>query len=284
MKLGVEEAKDTGKKIYLNLRVGKIAQTSKDELEGFRPVQTENKGGQKFHFFAKLYDGITGYIKEITWHTSEFPDGGTSQGWNVAIDTGGVDYVLYIASNDRPFHRFMSVLGNVDFNEPVRFVGFMGDNKNKVLLLYQDEGDFENNIKPKPVQPKWEEKWLSNQIKQKLREKVELTEQEEKSVARGNDGKIIGIMQYDAMNDSLSESGYPYIVQDAGGKWDFTLWTKFLHAKMEETIIPAISEAAAARESAAISGEDNDSEAQSDPFGNVPDHYVPSADDDDIPF
>jgi hypothetical protein len=274
MQLGIKESTDTNR-IYLNLRIGKIAQTSKDEKPGFKPVFTTNKSGARFDFFAKSYDELTGYVKAIDWHKSEFSDGGTSQGWNIAIDTGAGEYVLYLADKDRPFHRVMSVLGRVDFAQPVKFIGFSGKG-GKVLLLYQSEGEG-----AKPVQPKWQEKWLSKLLRQKVKEKIELTDKERESLAYDDAGKILGVMKYDEIEETFTD-GFPYIVQGEDDKWDFSIWTKYLMDKMRSEVIPAVNAATENRVELFIDSRNAENDSDDD---YLPDsHYQPSEPDSDVPF
>jgi hypothetical protein len=228
MPLGAEESQNSGR-IWVNLRIGKIAQTSNSPVEGFVPAQTENKSGQITNFFAKPYDHITGYVTDIRWHTKEFSDGGTTSGWNITIDTGKEVFVLQLRSTDRPYHRVMNCLISADFDNPIRFVGFLGEyqgKKQKVLLLSQ-----ELNAEGKPVwlEPSYAERWLSRAIIEKLRQGLELTEQEEKNVKRTSDGKF--------------DKDYPYIHQKNDGKWSFDAWDDFLYEKMKSEVIPSVIEA-----------------------------------------
>jgi hypothetical protein len=134
-------------------------------------------------------------------------------------------YVLGIGSLDRPFESTMNSLCNVDFSKPVRFVGFMGTNKDKskkqkVLLLTQsgEEKDW--------VHGKYEMKFLSQLIVKKLKEKIELTEDEKRNIAYLPDGKIDG--------------EYPYVKEKLDGKWSFEAWREFLMGEMYSTVIPAV--------------------------------------------
>ncbi len=76
--LGATESRDSSNRVYVSLRTGKISEVSKDENEnrpGYKPFTTENKSGQKYHFFAKTYDDLTGYIKDIKWNEHTLTDG-----------------------------------------------------------------------------------------------------------------------------------------------------------------------------------------------------------------
>jgi hypothetical protein len=245
MELGAAEARASNAK-FVNLRIGKIAQTSKDPQVGFSPAKTVNKSGTENHFFAKPYDHITGYIDEIRWHEHTLKDGTVLTGWNVAINTGKDLYILSVSSNDRPFDGFMNSLRNVDFTQPVKFQGFIGEQKDangkgtgkkqKVLLMYQsDEG-------PKAfVKGKYEMKWLSQLLVKKLKEKIELTEDEKKNIAYLPDGKIDG--------------EYPYIKEKLDGKWNFDNWREFLMGEMYSEVIPSVDIAKHARGDVEFPGE-----------------------------
>lgn len=257
MELGAAEARASNAK-FVNLRIGKIAQTSKDPQEGFSPAKTINKSGTENHFYAKPYDSIAGYVDEIRWHTHTLTDGTILSGWNITVNTGNDLFVLGISSKDRPFTRLMSTLCNVDFNEPIKFVGFMGEyegKKQKVLLVKQENAEgVEYN-----VQPKYEAKFLSTLIVKKLKEKVDLTDKEKQNVAYTAEGKI--------------DKDYPYIKEGLDGKWQFDAWTNFLMERMQEDVIPFVDVTKEGRGDVEFSGEAR-TEAP----------VVVQDDDDDIPF
>lgn len=279
MELGAAEARHSNAK-FLDLRIGKIAQTSKEQREGFSPATTKNKSGTEHHFFAKPYDSITGYIDDIRWHTHTLQDGTVLTGWNIAINTGNDLYILGVSSNDRPFDGLMNSLCNVDFTQPVKFQGFWGEQKNsqgqktgkkqKVLLMYQTEGD------PKAfVKGKYEMKWLSQLLVKKLKEKIEISEDEKRNLAYKPDGKIDG--------------DYPYIKEKLDGKWNFDNWREFLMGEMYTYVIPAVEIAKSDRgeiSTGTIIVEDDDDLAIGGRYDAQAPGFNPSEEDDDsqIPF
>ncbi len=93
MELGAAEGRTSNAK-FVNLRIGKIAQTSKDPQVGYSPAKTVNKSGTENHFYAKTYDNITGYVDDIRWHTHKLADGTELTGWNITINTGKDEFVL----------------------------------------------------------------------------------------------------------------------------------------------------------------------------------------------
>jgi hypothetical protein len=230
MELGAAEARASNAK-FVNLRIGKIAQTSKEPQVGYSPAKTVNKSGTENHFYAKPYDFIAGYVDEIRWHTYTLPDGTDLTGWNIAINTGKDLFILSVSSNDRPFDGLMNSLCNVDFTQPVKFQGFIGEQKDangkgtgkkqKVLLMYQTDGGPKDFVKGK-----YDMKWLSQLLVKKLKEKIELTENEKKNIAYLPDGKIDG--------------EYPYIKEKLDGKWNFDNWREFLMGEMYTHVIPAV--------------------------------------------
>ncbi len=270
MQLGAEES--TGlNRTYVNLRIGKIAQTSNTQLAGFVPAQTKNKAGQITSFYARPYDKITGYVTDIRWHTHTLADGTVLTGWNITIDTTKEVFVLGLGSKDRPFERVMNTLINVDFDKPVMFVGFMGKGKNggagqKVLLLSQEIGA---DGKPVWLQPAMGEKWLSRMIIDKLKQKVPLTEHEERNVSRMADGSF--------------NKDYPYIVQNVDESWSLDTYRNFLHEQMKDIVIPNVQAANNARGPLSSSG----SAATIAPDVALEEETAPTpatAYDDDIPF
>jgi len=230
---GVGESRPSNR-IYVNLRCGDIAETSNKEREGFAPETTKNLAGTEYHFFAKKHPHLTGHVVDIKWHTHTLKNGTTLTGWNIFIDVGGPKlFVLGVGSQDQPYARLMATLPGVNFERTVRFVGFMGEYKNrpqKVLLLSQ-----ERDAAGEPIwlQPRTQAKWLSRSIIDKLKHGEELTEAEEKNVSRGKDGKF--------------NKDYPYINQKPDGKWSFDLWESFLFEEMNEFVIPNVQMACQAR-------------------------------------
>ncbi len=267
LQLGAEESHGANR-IYVDLRIGKIAQTSKESLPGYVPAQTKNKDGSINNFYAKAYGQITGYVTDIRWHVHTLPDGTKLSSWQITIDTTKEVFVLKVGSNDRPFERTMNCLLNVDFTRPVRFVGFMGKNRKtnkpqKMLMLSQEMGA---DGKPVWIQPAMDEKWLSRLVINKLKEGIELTPEEEKRVSRMADGKF--------------NKEYPYIIEKSDGSWSLDMWTEFLFDQMNEQVIPNVKAAAEQRGSFTPAGEDV-------PMDSVPDEapeMTGPPDDDDIPW
>jgi hypothetical protein len=224
MDLGAAEARTSNVK-YVNIRIGKIAQTANEQLPEYVPAKTVNASGVENHFFARPFDNITGYVDDIRWREHTLTNGTVLTGWNISINTGTETFVLEVGSLDRPFESTMNSLCSVDFTKPVRFVGFMGTNKDKskkqkVLLLTQsgEEKDW--------VHGKYEMKFLSQLIIKKLKEKVPLTDDEKRNVAYLPDGKVDG--------------EYPYIKEKLDGKWSFEAWREFLMGEMYTHVIPAV--------------------------------------------
>lgn len=259
MEAGVKEARASNHR-YVNLRIGKIAQTSNEQLEGFYPATTTNKSGTKNHFFAKPYEEIVGYIDEIKWKSHTLPDDTVLTGWDIFINTGSEVFVLHVSSNDRPFDQTMNVLCNVDFSELVKFVGFMGTNKDKskkqkVLLLSQSDNEKEW------VKGKYEAKFLSQLLVKKIKEKIPLTEEDERNIARNPDG--------------TADNTYPYIKEKMDGKWSFEAWREFLMEKMHTDVLPAVEIAKDRR---------GNFTTDTPQFAGSQSFQVTEDDDDSIPF
>lgn len=236
--IGKTEA-TTNNHVYVTLRLGKITESSKEPRDGFFPAVTHNNAGEAYHFFARTFDNLTGYVKNLRWYQNELENGTVLKGWKVTIDVGeDKDYILDIGDKQRPFSDFMSRVANVDFTRPVRFIGFTGKDGKKVLLLTQDRDTETNN--PIWVKHKFEAKYLSRFIIDKLKGKQPLTEDEERNIARDDKGKILPQMKYDELEGTFSE-GYPYIFQNASDeKWNFTVWTAFLIDFTKTVTIPRL--------------------------------------------
>jgi len=263
-KLGATETRESNR-VYLNLRTGKLSETSKEDKPGFKPFTTKNASGQEYHFFAKTYDDLTAYIKDVQWHEFEY-EGKKIVGWNIILDTFDKEYCLQINSSDRPYQTIMSVLPNVDFTKPVRVVAFLGKSSagkpQKVLLFTQnlllDTREW--------VKAKYEPKWLSRLLANKVKEGVPLSDDEERNVAFLPDGK--------------PDKDFPYIREKSDGTWSFDAWTDFLLDKMHSEVIPAVKAAtenrtAPEREYSGTDDFDNDFISAGSLGGN---------DDDEIPF
>lgn len=229
----------TSNRVYVTLRLGKITESSKEPRPGFFPAETRNNAGDVHHFFAKTYDDLTGYVKEINWYQNTLDNGTVLKGWKVLIDVGeDRDYVLDVGSKQRPFNDLMTRIANADFTKPVRFRGFTGKDGVKVLLLTQEQDE---HGKPIWLAPAFDAKYLSRFIIDKLKAKTPLTEDEERNIARDEKGKILPQMKYDEADGTLSD-GYPYIFQNASdAKWNFSVWTEFLIDKTLNATIPRLA-------------------------------------------
>lgn len=279
--LGAEESQGSNR-IYVSLRTGKICQTDRNQLPGYKPAQTKNKDETINNFFAKEYDKLTGFVTDIRWHTHKLKDGTVLSGWNVTIDTTKEVYVLQVGTNDRPFERFMNVLLGVDFENPVMFVAFMGKNKQtgapqKVLLLSQEMSpELDKNGKPKPLwlQPILEEKWLARSVINKCKQAIPLTAEEETHVSRNADGTV--------------NWNYPYISQGVDEKWSLDAWRNHLHENVQEHVLPNVKAANNSRGEIVRPGfasastepipEDDSTSFSAPPLGAV------NGPEDDIPF
>lgn len=267
--LGATETRDTTNRIYLNLRTGKLSETSKEEKPGFREFTTENVSGQKYHFFAKTYDDLTAYIKKISWHEFEF-ESKKIVGWNIELDCqDGKEWVLQLNSGDRPYQQIMQILPNVNFAQPVRIVAFMGKDQKtkkdqKVFLLTQNL----DKTAKEWVKPAYRQRWLSTLLMDKIKQNqdakkagkplIELTEMEMGNLDIGDDGKV--------------NWEYPYIKQKRDGTWSFDAWTDFLIDKMNDEVIPAVDAAADARTDSELEftgGDNSPFEDDADPFGET---------------
>lgn len=287
LQIGIEERNGKPKK-YLSLRTGRICETSNKQEPGFTPAFTENQAGKKTEFFAREHRALTAYVDNLSWYEKTLDNGTVLKGWQLLLNVGDpdFDYIFSISEKERPFHHFMSSLANCDLAEPIKFLAFKDEHDRKKLYLYQAEGE-----KPPTIKPKYPERWLNSALLQKLREmakpgnQIKLTDDEKSQLAYGADGRMLGIMKYDEVEGQLSDTGYPYIVQKADGKWNWDAWTEFLKQKVTQDVIPAIKEAAAQRlkEGAKYLATAAPKNVPDDPFGNLPD----SADEpveDIIPF
>lgn len=267
--LGAEEAAPSNR-IYVNLRIGQIAQTSNKPLPGFYPAHTTNKDGTVNNFFAKRYNKITGHIDHLQFRTRTLPDGTSLSGWNVYINDGKNVFVLEVGANSRPYQRFMNCMLNVDFSRTVMFVGFNGKDKNdrpqKVLLLSQSIDP--ETKKPVWIKPVFEERWLTRAVAIKLRDGIELTEDERRRV------------EFDETGNPKRD--YPYIREKNDGKWSMDVWTEFLFDQMESHVLP-LCKAAADERGTQMNDADADLPTDGD---DIPEYSGgPAAqDDDDIPF
>lgn len=304
--LGASEAQGSNR-VYVNLRAGQIGKTGKypvgspavveEELKalaqkGFFPHKSVSAAGKESLFVAKTWDDITGYVPELRWYTKSWDGGGVTVGWNVTIATDEVEYVLLVSSMDHPYHRFMNCLLNVDFTQPVLFRGFWGSDRvtkkrtGKVLLMCQDVDDAG---KEKWIQPAYQERWLSIQLKQRMKA-AGVTGQSSSEQVQAFLQTLPETGKDSRQNIALTAQGtydptWPYVNQKSSdNKWSFDLWSEFLIGKMHEDVIPRIEEARKAHRShPEIDGYTGPSEEHGDAY--EPEHSTPAPDaDDDIPF
>lgn len=236
--IGVTEV--TNDMVYVDLRLGKITQSSKTSRDGFAPAVTRNNAGDEYHFFAKTFENLTGYVKELRWYQNTLDNGTILKGWKMTLDVGEeCDYVFDLGDKQRPFNGFMSRLVNVDFTQPLRLSGYLNKNGKKVLKITQGCDDAGKEIW---VEPYFPARYLSRIIIDKLKAKEELTPDEERNIARSEDGKILGQMRYDELDGAFTE-GYPYIFQNASdGTWNYSVYTAFLIDYTKEKTIPRLAE------------------------------------------
>lgn len=280
MRLGATESRESSNRVYVSLRTGKISEVSKDENEtrpGFKAFTTENKSGTKYHFFARTYDDLCGYIKDVRWNEHTLTDGTRLAGWQVYVDAGDKEFVLQVQTNDRPYQTLMALLPNIDFSEPVRIVAFMGksasDKPQKVLLLTQNP-----DITAKDwIKPKYSPKWLTLNLAAKVKEDIELTEDERRNVEYTSDGN--------------ADPTFPYIKEKRDGSWSFDAWTEFLFSRMEIEVLPAVQIAYLQRQEMQASAEyiaDDEMDilpaGRDNPHGSGYGDHVQTMADDEIPF
>lgn len=249
---GAEESKGRNW-IFVNLRAGKIGQTSNVRVEGYEQRENVLPNGTKSIFYAKTLDHLTGYVKDIYWHTHTLDDGTKLSGWKIVVDAGaekGV-FVLSIGSTERAFNEAMNLLANVDFTRVVRFRGFWGTDRQtgktrKVFLVTQGIDPLTH--KPVWVQPAFKQRWLSRLTADKIRDgRYDLPEAERKKA-----GAKIELSEEERANiawaDGKFDASYPYIRQNIDDSWSFDTWTNFLHEQMTVKVIPAVQAAAQERE------------------------------------
>lgn len=102
---------------YVDMRNGKIYRYSKTNEMGTTPVQ--NKSGDVKYYF--IYDFIEGTVVNFSTREEEVV-GKTKLILQIHLVDKGENYVLKIDTNSSYFRMFCSVLPNVDFNFPVRFI------------------------------------------------------------------------------------------------------------------------------------------------------------------
>lgn len=249
-------------RVYLTLRTGSLCEVAKSPRDGFREHTTEYEG-KTYTKYVREYDWLTGHITDVRRSTADFGDGKTVRGLQVTVEPEGSDikYVLDIKENERPYKRLISTLCNINFDEPVRFEAFLGrgkgGHKNKVLLLYQGGDINPDTGKERPVQPKYPERWLSRTLVDKLKQNLDLTDQEKWNVAFDKDGK--------------PDNAYPYIREGANGKWLFETWDQFLEEKLDNEIIPAVQSSSPLKgNTTPFTGNDRFDVEDSDPDGLDP--------------
>lgn len=272
--------------IFVNLRAGVIARTTNQDMTGqpgWYPYENENASGTKYKFWGYPYDDLIGYVKNIKWYEHKFDDGSMSRSWWIILDVQDQEFILDLKSTDRPFSQTMSTLLALDFNKPVKFVGFMGKNKKtqkpqKVLLINQGKYDPDSN-KDVWEQAAYRDKWLSLELVQKIREKKITNEPAAKEHLSETE---YGNLAFNA--DGSINREYPYIKQNEDKSWNFTDWNNFLMRKMKEEVIPNVEAAQALRDQGRR--EEIASQDQTPEFSG-PDQTsasVAPAADDEIPF
>jgi hypothetical protein len=102
---------------YVDMRNGKIYRYCKTNEMGTTPIQNKN-GDTKYYF---IYDFIEGTVTNFSTREEEVV-GKTKLILQIHLVDQGENYVLKIDTNSSYFRMFCSVLPNIDFNYPVRFI------------------------------------------------------------------------------------------------------------------------------------------------------------------
>ena len=124
--------------IYVDLRNGKVMRYSKTNETGTFPVVTA-KGDTRYYY---IYDYIEGTVTNFSTREEEVA-GKTKLKFQVHLSDGGENYLLKMDVDSSYFRMFCSVLPNIDFNYPVRFIPRMKEENNvkKSSLIIVSNGN-----------------------------------------------------------------------------------------------------------------------------------------------
>jgi hypothetical protein len=124
--------------IYVDLRNGKVMRYSKTNEPGTFPVVT-TKGDTRYYF---IYDYIEGVVTNFSTREEEVA-GKTKLKFQVHMTDNGENYVVKMDVDSSYFRMFCSVLPNINWNFPVRFIPRMKEENQvkKTSLIIVNNGN-----------------------------------------------------------------------------------------------------------------------------------------------
>lgn len=128
--------KDEGRRIFLTISDGKLAQQHQNPTEGVT-VTRVNKNGKTIH--EEFHKSLTGKIKNIKSKDTPF-----GMVWELTMTDEGQDYVISWQYSSRYTNNFFRALPNVSLGKELKFSPWMMKDKQdptkKVvgITLYQD--------------------------------------------------------------------------------------------------------------------------------------------------
>jgi hypothetical protein len=136
---GLQE-RTSGNGIFLVVKHHGIVQESKNEREGFEPVDVKNpRTGITITKYIKRYSGVEAMVKKIEWYDNVYDDR-HYRGWKLFLDAAGTPCVLDIAFDSRQAGRFMKLAENLDFTKPVEFSAWHDKANDSTAFNVKQEG------------------------------------------------------------------------------------------------------------------------------------------------
>lgn len=176
MKGLVEQTNDG---IFLVIKHGSIVQESKNQREGFSPIEVVNvRSGATTVKYIKRYKKVIARIKKIDWYDREYEDT-RFMGWKLLLDDGdGTTCNLDLPFESRVGTRFMKLAENIDYSKPVEFSAWKDSDDKTAFSVKQNEVNVPQKYTekdpgdcPPPVQG-FNKKWNFDAQKQFLHERM----------------------------------------------------------------------------------------------------------------
>jgi hypothetical protein len=137
LNMGLNKGENAGT-IYLSVANGRLVRQHKEATK--ETVQRENKQGRIVH--EEFFKDLTGRITKIATKENDY-----GKQWQVIIVDGDDKYMVQMPYSGRYSSSFLKALPNVDPAEPVKFMPWEMDDKNRAgktvtgVTLYQNDGN-----------------------------------------------------------------------------------------------------------------------------------------------
>jgi hypothetical protein len=210
--------------LFLQVKYGTICEVSKHALAGFEAITVNNpKTGESVTKYIKRYKGVEALVTKIEYYDTEKKYDTTFRGIKIHLNANGVQCVLDLPEDSRPFTRFLKTAENIDFTQPVEFRAWMDAEKKTAFAIKQNDENVSQKYTraepgdcPEPTQTRkgWDytaqEDYLHDILIETIIPRVEAAENAE-GVGRPRTvvAQVEAVVEEDVPFDEIEEWGKP---------------------------------------------------------------------------